>query len=199
MAGLNEHNTRGKRVLVHAGAGGVGSFAIQMLKSWGAEVTTTCSKSNFSFVHNLGADIAIDYESGDFASGLNKRSYDLVLNTIGHNYQHPSLPLLKLYSDSKYISLQSPNMDKYGTFFGQFLFQWYYRYKILVNRVFGGRGLFYSIAQPDGEALKNVKEMVEVGDIRPVIAAVYSMDEMIAAHQHVESGHTNGKVVVSFV
>ena len=199
MAGLNEHNTRGKRVLVHAGAGGVGSFAIQMLKSWGAEVTTTCSKSNFSFVHNLGADIAIDYESGDFASGLNKRSYDLVLNTIGHNYEHPSLPLLKLYSDSKYISLQSPNMDKYGTFFGQFLFQWYYRYKILVNRVFGGRGLFYSIAQPDGEALKKVKEMVEVGDIRPVIAAVYSMDEMIAAHQHVESGHTNGKVVVSFV
>ena len=204
LAGLSERNTRCKKVLVHGGSGGVGSFAIQMLKSWGAEVTTTCSEENISFVHSLGADIAIDYKKGDFATNLTKHSYDFVLDTVGiwKDYERPSLSLLKLFNNSKYVSLISPKlifMSKFGPFLGDFIFQWYYRYKIIVNRIFGGRGFYYSIPEPDGQTLGKVKDMVEVGDIRPCLAAVYSKDEMIDAHEHVENGHPRGKVVVSFV
>ena len=201
-AGLDKHNTRGKRVLVHGGAGGVGSFAIQLLKSWGAEVTTTCSGSNISFVHSLGADIAIDYKSGDFTEALTKHSYDVVLDTVGQNYEQSSISLLKVFSGAKYVSIRSPyfkNVTKYGPFLGTVIFQLHYRYKIFVNRIFGGREFYYSIAEADGIVLEKVKDMVDKGDIRPVIGAVYSMDEMIAAHEHVGGGHTRGKVVVNMV
>ena len=202
MAGLNKHNTQGKRVLVHGGAGGVGSFAIQLLKSWGAEVTTTCSGSNISFVHSLGADVAIDYKSGDFTESLAKHTYDVVLDTVGQNYEHSSISLLKVFSGAKYVSIRSPyfkNVTKYGPFLGSVIFQLHYRYKIFINRIFGGREFYYSIAEPDGMVLEKVKDMVDKGDIRPVIGAVYSMDEMIAAHEHVGGGHTRGKVVVNFM
>ena len=202
MAGLNKHNTQGKRVLVHGGAGGVGSFAIQFLKSWGAEVTTTCSGSNMSFVHSLGADVAIDYKSGDFTESLAKRSFDVVLDTVGQNYEHSSISLLKVFSGAKYVSIRSPyfkKVTKYGPFLGSVIFQLHYRYKIFINRIFGGREFHYSIAEPDGMVLEKVKDMVDKGDIRPVIGAVYSMDEMIAAHEHVGGGHTRGKVVVNFM
>ena len=200
-AGLNKYNARGKRVLVHGGAGGVGSFAIQMLKSWGADVTTTCSTDNMVYVHSLGADVAVDYTSGDFSSSLSSRSFDAVLDTVGGNYEVSSMHLLKAYSDAKYVSIRSPYLrliNKYGCFLGTFIYQWTYRYKIFVNRFFGGRGFYYSIAKPDGSVLETVRDMVEKGEIRPVLAAVYSKDEMIAAHQHVASGHTRGKVVVDF-
>ena len=202
MAGLNKHNTQGKRVLVHGGAGGVGSFAIQLLKSWGAEVTTTCSGSNISFVHSLGADVAIDYKSGDFTEALTKHTYDVVLDTVGQNYEHSSISLLKVFSGAKYVSIRSPyfkNVTKYGPFLGSVIFQLHYRYKIFINRIFGGREFYYSIAEPDGMVLEKVKDMVDKGDIRPVIGAVYSMDEMIAAHEHVGGGHTRGKVVVNMM
>ena len=201
-AGLNKHNTRGKRVLVHGGAGGVGSFAIQLLKSWGAEVTTTCSGSNISFVHSLGADIAIDYKSGDFTEALTKHSYDVVLDTVGQNYEQSSISLLKVFSGAKYVSIRSPyfkNVTKYGPFLGTVIFQLHYRYKIFINRIFGGREFYYSIAEANGIVLEKVKDMVDKGDIRPVIGAVYSMDEMIAAHEHVGGGHTRGKVVVKMI
>ena len=202
MAGLNKHNTQGKRVLVHGGAGGVGSFAIQLLKSWGAEVTTTCSGSNISFVHSLGADVAIDYKSGDFTEALTKHTYDVVLDTVGQNYEQSSISLLKVFSGAKYVSIRSPyfkNVTKYGPFLGSVIFQLHYRYKIFINRIFGGREFYYSIAEPDGMVLEKVKDMVDKGDIRPVIGAVYSMDEMIAAHEHVGGGHTRGKVVVNMM
>ncbi|XP_003383373.1 PREDICTED: FAD-dependent monooxygenase apdD-like [Amphimedon queenslandica] len=200
-AGLNKYNARGKRVLVHGGAGGVGSFAIQMLKSWGADVTTTCSTGNITFVHSLGADVAIDYTSGDFSSSLPLRSFDVVLDTVGADYEGLSLPLLKAYSDAKYVSIRSPYVryiTKYGCFLGTLIYQWSYRYKILVNRLFGGRAFYYSIAESDGSVLNIVKDMVEKGEIRPILGAVYSKDEMIAAHEHVAGGHTRGKVVVDF-
>ncbi len=203
-AGLTKQNTHCKKVLVHGGSGGVGSFAIQMLKSWGAEVTTTCSNENLPFVHSLGADKAVDYKQGDFSKLLTNHSYDFVLDTIGltKNYENPSLSLLKLYSSAKYVSIVSPRsslIGQFGPFFGGLLFHWYYMYKIIVNRIFGGRGFHYSYTRPDGKALRKVKDMVEVGDIRPCLSAVYSMEEMIDAHQHLESGSPRGKVVVSFI
>ena len=201
QAGFTEQTTRCKKVLVHGGSNGVGSFAIQMLKSWGAEVTTTCSSDSLPFVHNLGADKAVVDTDNDFADALGNFSYDLILDTVG--VAKSPINLLKLYGDAKYVSLVSPKfgfVSKLGPFFGGLLFEWYYRFKIVTNRVFGGRGFYYSCnRRAGGDALNRIKEMVEVGDIRPCVAAVYSMDEMIDAHEHVESDSPLGQVVVSFV
>ena len=202
-AGLTKHTTQGKRVLVHGGAGGVGSFAIQLLKSWGAEVTTTCSGADISYVESLGADVAIDHKSnGDFTAVLNHQSFDVVLDTLGSDCEGQSLSLLKMYNGAKYVSILTPYFQfttQYGPFLGTLAFQWYYRYKIFVNRLFGGREFYYSLVEPNGKVLKIVKKMVERGDIRPIIGAVYSKDEMVAAHEHVAGSHTQGKVVIDMI
>ena len=196
--GLNRTNTRGKKVLVHGGTGGVGSFAIQLLKAWGAEVTVTCSAENFPLAHSLGADIAIDYKQGDFSQAI--QGYDVVLDTIGHDYEHRSLRVLKRYSGASYVSIINPRLPfltKFGPILGDVVYSWFYRYKVILNRVLGGRAFYYSVANPNSEALQVVGQMVEKGEVKPLIDAVYSLEEIVAAHQHVEEGHTRGKVILA--
>ena len=198
LAGLSRFNTRGKRVLVHAGTGGVGSFAIQLLKAWGAEVTTTCSAGNITLAHHLGADKAIDYASGDFSTTL--KDYDLVLDPIGCDCEGKSLKVLKWYGGATYVSLISPRFrltNKLGSFLGELVFAWHYRWKVIVNRLFFGRAFYYAFAEPSGEVLSEVCEMVERGEVKPLIDAVYTMEEIVDAHKHVEGGHTRGKVVIT--
>ena len=198
FAGLNQFNTRGKRVLVHAGTGGVGSFAIQLLKAWGAEVTTTCSADNITLAHHLGADKAIDYTSGDFSTTLS--NYDIVLDPIGGNYMGKSLKVLKWYGGATYINLVSPRfglINKLGLFLGELIFAWHYRWKVIVNRLFFGRAFYYAFAEPSGEVLSKVHEMVERGEVKPLIDAVYTMEEIVDAYKHIEGGHTRGKVVIT--
>ena len=198
LAGLNRFNTRGKRVLVHAGTGGVGSFAIQLLKAWGAEVTTTCSAGNITLAHHLGADKAIDYVSGDFSTTLS--DYDVVLDPIGGGYEGKSLKVLKWYRGATYVNLVSPRfqlISKFGSFLGELVFAWHYRWKVIVNRLFFGRAFYYAFTEPSGEVLSEVREMVERGEVKPLIDAVYTMEEIVDAHKHVEGGHTRGKVVIT--
>ena len=199
-AGLTRANARGKKVLVHAGTGGVGSFAVQFLKAWGAHVTTTCSQDNIPLAHHLGADKAIDYASGDFSALLHE--YDIVLDTVGWSYERRSLSVLKWHGRAAYVSLISPASCFslwLGSFFGQLVFSAYYRFKVAFHRLVHGRAFHYSVASPSAECLREVSAMVEKGEIRPVIEAVYSMDEIVAAHKHVETGHPRGKVVVTMV
>ena len=198
LASLNRFNTRGKRVLVHAGTGGVGSFAIQLLKAWGAEVTITCSVGNITLAHHLGADKAIDYSSGDFSTTL--KDYDVVLDPIGCDYEGKSLKVLKWYGGATYVGLISPRFrltNKLGSFLGELVFAWHYRWKVIVNRLFYGRAFYYAFAKPSGEVLSEVCEMVERGEVKPLIDAVYTMEEIVDAHKHVEGGHTRGKVVIT--
>ena len=196
--GLNSANTRGKKVLVHAGTGGVGSFSIQFLKAWGAEVTVTCSAENIPLAHSLGADKAIDYKQGDFSQMI--QGYDVVFDTIGFDYERRSLRVLKAYQGASYVSIVTPYiafLSKFPPIVGDVVYSWYYRFKIVLNRVWGGRAFYYSMANPHSDALQVVGQMIERGEIKPVIEAVYPLDEIIAAHQHVEEGHTRGKVVIT--
>ena len=177
----------------------MGSFAIQLLKAWGAEVSTTCTGENIAYVQSLGADIAFNQESGNFSEVLQKRSYDVVLDTFGFQYERPSLSLLKLYGGGKYVSLNSPMFlwsTKLGPFLGALAFHWYYRLKIISNRVLGGRGFHYSYAHPSGAILREVRELVDKGAIQPHLDAMYSFEEMVAAHQHIEQGHSQGTVII---
>ncbi len=199
QAGVNRYNTRGKKILVHQGTSGVGSFAIQVLKSWGANVTTTCTSENTALAHHLGADKVVDDKTGNFSEVLS--DYDIVLDTVGA-FERPSLRTLKCCQGSVYVSLVSPYnklVSSLGGLLGGIAFSWLYRYKIIVNRLFGGRGFYYSEADLEvaGGCLEEVRSMVESGAVQPLMEAVYSLDEIIDAHKHVESGQTRGKVVLS--
>ena len=81
-------------------------------------------------------------------------------------------------------------LNKFPPILSDVLVSWYYRYKIFINRVWGGRAFYYSMANPNSDALQVVGEMIDKGEIKPLIDAVYSLDEIVAAHQHVEEGHT---------
>src|SRR5213596_2769228 len=95
---------RGQKVLIHAGSGGVGTFAIQLAKHVGATVATTTSTANIDLVKSLGADVVIDYKKDDFAKVLN--GYDVVLNSLGKDTLEKSLRVLKL--GGKLISISGP-------------------------------------------------------------------------------------------
>lgn len=197
-AGLNQFNARGKKVLVHQGTGDMGSFAVQLLKAWGADVTTTCAMENAVLAHHLGADKVLDDQTGDFSSVLS--GYDVVLDTVGGQFERSSLSTLKYYQRSVYVSIVSPReklVDSLGAFLGEIAFSTLYRFKIIFNRLFGGRGFYYSSTEIDTRSLDAVRSLVEQGAVRPLIDAVYSLDEVIDAHKHVEAGPIRGKVVIS--
>ena len=198
--GLSRDNTRGKKVLVHGGTGGVGSFAVQLLKAWGAEVAVTCSAENASLARSLGVDKVIDYKTADFSKEL--RGYDVVLDTVGSSdYERRSLRVLKIYGGASYVTILTPEimfLSKFPPILGSIAYSWFYRFKIIINRIWGGRAFYYSRTNlTNSRALNVVSEMVDKGEIKPVIDAVYDLDEIIAAHQHVEEGHTRGKVVIT--
>jgi NADPH:quinone reductase-like Zn-dependent oxidoreductase/2-polyprenyl-6-methoxyphenol hydroxylase-like FAD-dependent oxidoreductase len=199
-AGLNAKNAAGKKVLVHGGSGGVGSFAIQLLKAWGAEVTTTCSTKNVDFVRHIGADEVVDYTKENFVEAL-PHDYDVVLDTIGliRNYERPSLSVLKRFGGGFYVSLVSPSFvltSRLGIFLGGIVHMSIYRLKVILNRLLHGRGFAYSVCEPSKECLDAVRRLVEKGQIRPVIAGVYSLEDVTQAFEHVSSGRPQGKVVI---
>lgn len=202
-AGLNCHNTIKKKVLVHGGSGGVGSFAIQLLKAWGAEVVTTCSTDNVSRVQKLGADIVIDYNKEDFTTL--EKDFDLVFDTVGYmqNYDRRSLPLLKKFHNAKYLSIRSPLLrlvNRYGVLLGSLMTQVITGIQVITQRLLHGRGFYYSIAKPNSECLDEVKELVEAGKIIPQLspAGPYPFEKITEAYERVRQGHPGGKVVITF-
>ena len=198
MLGSNQSNTRGRKVLIHAGTGGVGSFAVQLLKAWGANVTVTCTTQNVNLAHGLGADKVVNYSVADFSTVLS--GYDVVLDSVESGYEQKSLSILKMFGGAHYISLASPKVwlaQKLGPTLGGLAFSWLYRFKVISNRIFGGRAFHYSDTVPDSKCLDTVSKMVEKGEIKPLIEAVYSMDEIVAAHKQIESCHSRGKIVIT--
>jgi len=200
-AGLTSSNAANKKVLVHGGSGGVGSFAIQVLKAWGAKVTTTCSPGKIELVKNLNAaDIIIDYTSQDFSQ---LRDYDVVLDTIGYtqNYEARSLNVLKRFGNAKYLSIRSPYLrfvNRWGVLVGSLMTQAITFIQVFVQRLLHGRGFFYVIAQPSGRCLDEVRELVDAGHIKPVLSkgGPFSLENISEAYELVRDGHAGGKVIV---
>ena len=116
-AGLNEGNAVGKKVLVHGGSGGVGSFAIQLLKAWGASVTTTCSTDNIEFVRQLGADVIVSYRQENFVEIL-RHDYDVVLDIITY-FNPEDTPALPQFPPD--VPFYKVNLDTEGLNFGMVL------------------------------------------------------------------------------
>jgi NADPH:quinone reductase-like Zn-dependent oxidoreductase len=190
------HLKPGQKVFIPAGAGGVGTFAIQLAKYLGAKVGTTTSTGNVDLVGSLGADEVIDYKKQEFEDVL--RDYDAVLGTVRGDALEKSLRILK--PESTVVSLIGPPDSAFArargmNFFMQFVFGLLSR-KII--RRAKKRGVAYSFlfVHPDGGQLAEIGGLLEAGRIRPVIDKVFPFEQAKEALAYLEQGRAKGKVVV---
>ncbi|CAL9686164.1 unnamed protein product [Knipowitschia caucasica] len=197
--GLNKDNCAKKRILILAASGGVGTFAIQMLKAWGAHVTVTCSQNAERLVRGLGADHVVDYTAGPVEPPLRAlEKFDLILDNLGGATEHWALGLLKPWSGAKYVTLVTPflqNTDLLGIADGMMQTAATMTTKA-VKHLMKGVHYRWGFYAPSGPALDEVQEMVDAGQIRPVVEQVFSFSQVPKAFEKMEKGHARGKTVV---
>jgi NADPH:quinone reductase-like Zn-dependent oxidoreductase len=187
---------KGQKVLIHAGSGGVGTFAIQLAKHVGAIVATTTSTVNLDWVKRLGADIVIDYRKDDFETIL--RDYDVVLDTLGGETLKKSLRVLK--PGGKLISLSGPPDPDFAKAIGS---TWTLR---LVMRLLSYRirkkakrhhvSYSFLFMRASGDQLREIGSLIDSGIIRPVMDRVFPFASTKEALVYVEKGRAKGKVIV---
>lgn len=163
------------RVLIHAAAGGVGHFAVQMAKHLGAYVIGTSSGKNKDFVLSLGADEHIDYTTHAFETQV--KDLDFVLDAMGGEYIDRSLEVIK--TGGTLVSIPSGLNDEVAE----------------KARAKGVNG-YATFVESNGEDMKTIAGLLEKGSIKSHISESYPFDQMAAAHQHIENGRTVGKIVV---
>lgn len=175
--GLFDHAKLGKgeRVLIHAGAGGVGSFAVQFAKWAGAHVIATASSGNEVLVRELGADEFVDYRSQRFEEVLDQ--VDVVFDTIGGDTQERSHSLLgaggRLFS-----IVASPDVDK-----------------LTASGATGGNFM----VQPSRDQLGQIGKLIDEGHVRVLIDSVFPLSDVRAAHDKSQTGRAKGKIVLEIV
>jgi NADPH:quinone reductase-like Zn-dependent oxidoreductase len=165
---------RGQRVLIHAGAGGVGHLAVQIAKGLGAHVTATASSAKVDFVRGLGADEVIDYKAQDFAAVA--RNMDVVLESVGGDYADRSLRTLR--PGGLLITIvERTNAE-------------------LARRVeAAGRRFAGIVVEPDHVGLERLAEWVDSGRLRVHVSQTFPMEAVAKAHERLEGG-TQGKLVL---
>lgn len=173
----------GSKVLIYGASGGIGTFAVQIAKSFGAEVTGVCSTRNLEMVRSLGADHVIDYTKEDFSQ--NGEQYDLILATAGYrsmfDYRRALAP------GGKYVAAGGEMAQ---------IFQPMLLGPLVSNK---GRKMTNLAMKPDTEDLTFIKELIEAGKVVPVIDKSYPLTELPEALRYYGEGRSRGKVVVTMV
>jgi NADPH:quinone reductase-like Zn-dependent oxidoreductase len=170
----------GQAVLVYGATGAIGSAAVQLLKSLGAEVTAVCGTEHVELVRGLGAGRVIDYRAEDFTK--DEQRHDVVLDAVGKSSFGRCRRLLKpggiyLSTDLGPLSL-NPILA-------------------LITPLFGGRKVMFPIPKQDQEMVRYFKELIESGAFKPVIDRRYPLDQIVEAYRYVETGWKIGNVVIS--
>jgi NADPH:quinone reductase-like Zn-dependent oxidoreductase len=187
---------KGQKVLIHAGSGGVGTFAIQLAKHLGATVATTTGTANVELVKRLGADVVIDYKTQDFEKLLS--GYDIVLNSLDGDTLQKSLNVLK--PGGMLISISGPPDPDFAREQGLnwFLQQVTRFLSFGIRRKAKRHHVNYSFLfmRANGEQLSQITSLIEAGIIRPVMDRVFPFEATNEALAYVETGRAKGKVVV---
>jgi NADPH:quinone reductase-like Zn-dependent oxidoreductase len=176
----------GQKVLIIGASGGVGTFAVQIAKSFGAEVTGVCSTTKVDLVRSLGADHVIDYTHENFADG--KQRYDVIIDTGGHS----SLTRLRRAMAPK-GTLVIVGAETDGRWFGGFDRS---IRAALLSRVVGQR-LIAFVNSENHEDMVVLKEMIEAGKVRPIMDRTFTLSEAPKAIHYLEEGHARGKVAIT--
>ncbi|MCP4760148.1 MAG: NAD(P)-dependent alcohol dehydrogenase [archaeon] len=169
---------RGQKVLIFGASGGVGTFAVQLAKHYGAEVTGVASTTKLELVKSLGADKVIDYTKEDFTE--NGEVYDIIFDTVGKSDVKRGKSSLK--KDGFYL---------FTTFGLPKLFQ------ILWHRRKGDMKVFLGTLNEKAEDLIYLKELIETGILKSVIDRRYPLEQAAEAHRYVETGQKKGQVVIT--
>ena len=170
----------GQKVLINGASGGVGTFAVQIAKSFGAEVTGVCSTRNVDMVRSIGADHVIDYTQEDFTQS--GRSYDLILDNLGSH----SFSSYRRVLTPRGVLIPNTGHAGMGYVFKAFMLSLFMRQQ--------GRPF---IAKPNHEDLVAMKELIEAGKVTPVIDKTYPLSETPEAFRYLDTGHARGKVVIT--
>jgi NADPH:quinone reductase-like Zn-dependent oxidoreductase len=188
LQGLRDHGQiqAGQKVLIIGASGGVGTFAVQLGKSFGADVTGLCSTRNLDLVRSIGADHVIDYTKEDFTQSGQK--YDLIFQLAGT--RSPSDCRRALTSKGKLI-LSSGESD------GRWIGPLDRIIKAVVLSPFVSQRLGPFEAKRSKEDLQILKELIESGKVSPVIDRTYPLSETAEAVRYLEEGHARGKVVIA--
>jgi NADPH:quinone reductase-like Zn-dependent oxidoreductase len=183
LQGLRDkgHITKGQKVLIYGASGGIGTFAVQIAKYFGAEVTAVCSTSNLDIVRSIGADHAIDYTKEDFTKSGQR--YDLILATAGYR---------SIFDYKRALSPRGIYVATGGslaqTFQALLLGPWI--------SITGSKKLSALLVKPNKD-LGFIKELIEAGKVKPVIDRRYPLSEVPEAFRYYAKGHTRGKVVIT--
>lgn len=184
LQGLRDHGRvrPGQRLLINGAAGGVGTFAVQLGKVFGAEVTGVCSPSHVELVRGLGADRVVDYTKEDFTIGASR--YDVILDNVGNH----SLSDARRALTPNGIHIPCSGRAGLG---------WMLRAALDAAFVRRQSAPFVGVA--DRESLAALAELIEAGKLRPVIDRMYPLAQTADAVRYLDGGHAGGKVVVSMV
>lgn len=186
----------GQKILIHAGSGGVGTFAIQLAKLMGASVATTASDKGYELVKSLGADVIVNYKKENFEEKLT--GYDAVFDTLGGAALEKSFRILK--PGGQIVSVSGMPNARFGK---EAQLGWLKTTilsiasrKLTALEKQSRTRYHFLFMKPSGAQLKILKEFIEEGRIKPVIDKVFPFEEAAAAMQYLERGGAKGKVIV---
>jgi NADPH:quinone reductase-like Zn-dependent oxidoreductase len=191
LQGLRDHGRvePGQKVLIIGASGGVGTFAVQIAKAFGAHVTGVCSTTKVDMVRSIGADHVIDYTREDFAEGAEgEQRYDVILDIGGNS----SLARLR-----RALAPQGTLVIVGGETGGRWLGGTDRQLRALMLSPFVGQKLRTFISSENHEDLIVLKEFIESGKVTPVIDRTYPLNEVPEAIRYLEEGHAQGKVVIT--
>lgn len=178
----------GQKVLINGASGGVGTFAVQIAKSFGARVTGVCSTRNVELVRSLGADQVIDYKKQDYT--VADQRYDVILDNVGNRSLSDNRRVLA--ENGKYILVGGggPNDHRWIGPMGRVAHAY-------AASKFGSQELGMFLAQMKKEDLMVLRDLLAAGKVKPVIDKRYDFSELPAAIRYLEEGHARGKVVIA--
>jgi len=169
---------KGQKVLINGASGSIGTFAVQLAKYFGAEVTGVCGTKNIELVKSLGADKVVDYTKEDFRKTGD--TYDIIFDTVGKSSFVDCRKALK--SNGKYVvTLMTFNVILQS----------------LLTKFGNNKKVIFAMSLNKTDALNFLRALIEEGKLKTIIDRQYTLDELPAAHEYVEKGHKKGNVVIT--
>src|SRR5438128_6382851 len=178
----------GQKVLINGASGGVGTFAVQIAKSFGTDVTGVCSSRNLDLVQSLGADHVIDYTKEDFTKS--DQRYDVILDNVPNHSLSECRRILN--PNGKYVMIGGggPNDSRWIGPFGRVI-------NTMILSPFVSQKMGMMMADPSQKDLAVLADMMQSGKVKPVIDRTYKLSEVPEAIRYLEQGHARGKVVIT--
>ena len=190
LQGVRDHGHihAGQKVLINGASGGVGTFAVQIAKAFGAEVTGVCSTRNLQMVSGIGADHVIDYTKADFTAGSER--YDVIVDAVGNQSLSAIRRVLK--PDGTYVLIGGGGPEESNGLLGPLAGM----LKLMVMKPFVSQHLEMFIAAINHDDLATLAKMMKEKTVTPVIDRTYPLSEAPSAIGYLEQGHARGKVIV---